>query len=59
MWKLISNYPPPVDTPILTKVSDEHGDRNEQNLVFWKNLWWTTDKVMYVYYTPTHWFDSK
>ena len=26
-----------------------------QTLIFMKNLWWTPDMKMYVYYTPKHW----
>lgn len=40
---------------VETMISDENGIRNIQPLIYHSNLWWTTDKKMYVYYTPTHW----
>jgi hypothetical protein len=52
-WHPASNAPQGV--PVLTKISDERGDRNEQPLVRKGNLWWFVDGSMYVYYTPTHW----
>lgn len=49
---------PPVDELVATKIDDEwHGARNEQNMRFNKNLWWTGsgEDADYVYYYPTHW----
>ena len=46
---------PPEGVHILTKISDEKGNRNEQVLVRKGNLWYFDDMSMYVYYTPTHW----
>ena len=50
------------DTPegveMMTKIDDEHGERNVQKLTRYGNLWWTDpdrSKGMYVYYCPTHW----
>ncbi|HWV44162.1 hypothetical protein [Pseudorhodoplanes sp.] len=40
---------------VMTKIDDEHGSRNEQTLIRKGRLWWTPDRSMYVYYTPTHW----
>lgn len=54
-WKYIPWNTPPEDTIIMTKIDDEHGCRNEQKMIFSRNLWWFTDRSMYVYYTPTHW----
>ena len=45
----------PEDTPVLTKIDDEKGARNEQPLKRRGRLWWFADGEMYVYYTPTHW----
>lgn len=39
----------------MTKVDDEKGVRNEQELKRQGNLWFVPDGSMYVYYTPTHW----
>jgi hypothetical protein len=56
MWKKITDEQPPKGKVIKTKVEDENGVRNEQELVFDNNLWWFPDRSMYVYYTPTHWW---
>jgi len=55
-WKKITDEHPPTKRVIKTKVSDSNGDRNEQELIFDRNLWWLPDMSMYVYYTPTHWW---
>lgn len=54
VWERISTTPPE-GVALLTKISDEFGERNLQTLIKQGNLWWTTDKSMYVYYQPTHW----
>lgn len=57
----------PIDTApegvvVMTKIDDEHGERNVQSLVkrnripgVTKPMWWMPDGSMYVYYVPTHW----
>lgn len=57
MWKLIKDEPPPKNKTLKTKIDDADGVRNEQELFFDGKLWWFPDKSMYVYYTPTHWWD--
>ena len=52
-WEPISSAPE--HTPVLTKIHDERGERNEQPLKRKGRLWWCVDGSMYVYYTPTHW----
>ena len=52
-WKTTDTAPE--DVPVLTKIHDERGSRNEQPLKRRGRLWWFTDGSMYVYYTPTHW----
>lgn len=52
-WKTINSAPEGVI--IKTKVDDVNGVRNEQTLIKQGNLFFTPDKSMYVYYTPTHW----
>ena len=52
-WEPIKTAPEGV--PVLTKIDDEHGVRNEQLLKRNGRLWWFPDDSMYVYYTPTHW----
>lgn len=54
-WKRISSIPPPENRVVKTKISDDIGERNEQNLIFKDGRWWTADLAMYVYYIPTHW----
>ena len=56
-WVKISDEHPPVGRVLNTKISDESGDRNEQELIFKDNLWWLPDMSMYVYYRPTHWWN--
>lgn len=57
MWKKITEEQPPQNKAIKTKISDEAGDRNEAYLKLSGNLWFLPDGSMYVYYTPTHWWD--
>lgn len=45
----------PEHVPVLTKIWDDHGSRNEATLTRRGRLWWFPDGSMYVYYTPTHW----
>lgn len=51
-WQSISSAPENV--PVLTKIYDERGERNEQPLKRQGRLFYV-DGSMYVYYTPTHW----
>lgn len=55
MWKSIKEYVPPQNVILNTKIHNEQGVRNEQNLILNGKLWFTPDMKMYVYYTPTHW----
>ena len=52
-WKPINTAPEKV--VVLTKIDDEHGERNIARLKREGRLWWMDDGAMYVYYTPTHW----
>lgn len=54
-WISTSEQLPPENQIVDTKIDDEKGIRNEQELVYSHNLWFLPDKSMYVYYTPTHW----
>jgi len=56
-WLKISEHMPPANTVVMTKIDDEHGPRNIQELKCnqLRTLWWFPDCSMYVYYTPTHW----
>ncbi len=54
-WLIIDEHSPPDDIIVWTKIDDEKGPRNIQQLIRIKRLWWHTDKKIYVYYSPTHW----
>jgi hypothetical protein len=55
MWIETSKELPPVGKTVNTMVIENGQPKNEQKLIYERNLWWTTDKAIYVYYTPTHW----
>ena len=40
---------------LQTCIIENDGIRMEQPLIKEGNLWWTADRKMYIYYTPTHW----
>jgi len=52
-WQKIETAPDGV--VVMTKISDEHGERNKCILKRKGRLWFFYDDSMYVYYTPTHW----
>lgn len=54
-WIKTSDRLPANGQVVKTKIEDEKGVRNEQELKRRNNLWFTPDGQMYVYYTPTHW----
>lgn len=53
VWHTIETAP--AKEEVWTKIDDEDGERNVRKLTRERNLWWTPDGSMYVYYTPTHW----
>lgn len=55
VWEQITASEPANGVPVLTKIRDERGDRNEAVLKRSGWLWFFPDGSMYVYYTPTHW----
>lgn len=55
MWITCEDQLPPNGQEVQTKIDDNNGLRNEQNLRRQGNLWWFPDGSMYVYYFPTHW----
>ncbi len=55
MWLSVADQLPPEGKRVLTKIEDEHGERNVGVLVRRGRLWFLPDGSMYVYYTPTHW----
>jgi len=58
MWVEFKTQLPPEGRPVYTKIDDEKGVRNVQELVRKGNLMFHTDMSMYVYYTPTHWWEK-
>ena len=59
-WQPIESAPEGVE--VLTKIDDEHGERNVRTLVKrtrepgrTRPMFWFPDGSMYVYYEPTHW----
>ena len=58
-WIAIDNEKPPMRKRVLTRIDDGRGIRNEQPLFLGSGqLWWLPDGSMYVYYSPTHWFND-
>jgi hypothetical protein len=58
-WQTMESAPE--GKPVMTKIDDGRGVRNEQIMTRKGRLWWipTADGCgMYVYYTPTHWRPS-
>lgn len=53
-WKTITENEPPQGVPVMTKIDDEKGSRNEQVLKRQGRLWFFADGSMYVYCVPTH-----
>lgn len=54
-WIRTSDMLPPEKEIVETKIHDKQGIRNEGDLIRLKNMFFTPDERMYVYYTPTHW----
>jgi hypothetical protein len=57
-WERIDSTIPPENVPVLTKIDDRDGVRNEQVLTRKGSLYFCSDG-MYVYYRPTHWAYDK
>lgn len=57
VWKRITKDSPKPGVVVLTKLHDDYGERNVQDLKRQKigRLWFFPDGSMYVHYTPTHW----
>lgn len=55
IWNETKNVLPENQLVVETKVKDEKGVRNIQQLKRRNSLWFFPDGSMYVYYTPTHW----
>lgn len=54
-WILVKYVLPENNKVVDTKIDDEKGLRNEQQLKRLNHLWFNPDGLTYVYYTPTHW----
>lgn len=59
VWNDLRTNRPELNKVVMTKIDDNCMERNIQPLLFDGKLWWTPDKQMYVYYTPTHWGNYK
>lgn len=57
-WVSVKDGLPPEGQTVDTKIHDETGERNTQQLKRRGRLWFFPDDSMYVYYTPTHWKDA-
>ena len=54
-WIKVKDRLPKINIAVKTKIEDSDGILNIQTLIYWKNLWWLSDRSMYVYFIPTHW----
>jgi hypothetical protein len=59
MWIETKTTLPPECITVNTKIDSGGQVRNEQELKRVGNLWFHPDGKMYVYYTPTHWWNNK
>lgn len=55
IWHKTADILPPCGVVVMTKIDDDQGVRNEQELELYGNLWFVKGGSMYVYYRPTHW----
>lgn len=55
-WMPIETAPEHIS--VLTKIDDDNGCRNIQELRREGRLWFYPDMSMYVYYDPTHWAEA-
>ena len=54
-WVSVKHALPKDRALVDTKIDDDEGVRNEQQLRRQGALWFFPDFSMYVYYRPTHW----
>lgn len=54
-WTSVLDSLPPEGVEVSVKIDDDQGLRNCTTLIYNRNLWWTADYSVYVYWTPTHW----
>lgn len=54
-WISVEDKLPGQNKVVYTKIDDDKGIRNIQQLKRYNSLWFYPDGSMYVYYTPTHW----
>jgi hypothetical protein len=55
MWIKTADRRPTNGSIVKTKIDDDRGVRNVDELLFRNNMWWEPTGQVYVYYTPTHW----
>lgn len=58
MWIETSRKLPIEGEVVMTKIDEGGEQRNTANLIRNGNLWFFPDLSMYVYYTPTHWWEE-
>lgn len=59
MWKKITRENRPKEGRVFfTRIDDSRGVRNEARLIRQANLYFLEDMTMYVYYTPTHFWED-
>jgi len=56
MWSDAREAPEGVS--VMTKIHDKDGERNCQALKRVGRMWFVPDGTMYVYYTPTHFWED-
>lgn len=58
-WISVKERLPTIQEVVETKIDDEKGERNVQDLKRIGRLWYFPDGSMYTYYTPTHWREKQ
>lgn len=58
VFEIVDRLPNP-DVDVETKIDGQGGVRNTVKLRRHSNLWWFPDMSMYIYYSPTHWKETK
>lgn len=55
IWVSVDVIQPPENVPVMTKLDDGKGVRNQQLLKRRGGMWILPDTSVYTYYEPTHW----
>ena len=54
-WIRVADQLPPEEFLVDTKIDDQHGPRQEEQLRRVGEWWWVRNCTRQVFYTPTHW----